>query len=99
MSNRFASTLKLAAVGTALGLISACATVDEEEVASVVDREVDDLYVEMDELRSQSNEALETAEGADSTATEAHEIAEEALRKSEDNEEKIDRMFERTMEK
>ncbi|MCG5540053.1 MULTISPECIES: Lpp/OprI family alanine-zipper lipoprotein [unclassified Halorhodospira] len=99
MHQRFASVAKLAAVGAAFGLVAACATVDEDEIGAAVDREMEDLYAEMDETRAIAEDARDTAEGADERAAEAHSIAEEALRKAEDNEEKIDRMFERTMQK
>ncbi|GEM_PF-1041577 len=99
MVNRFASVAKVAAAGTAFGLLSACATVDEQQVGEMIDREMQDVNAEMEETRTMAQEAKMTAESAESTANEAHSTAEEALSKTEDNEEKIDRMFERTMQK
>ncbi len=99
MTHRFASVAKVAAVGTAVGLLSACSTMSEEQVGTIVDREMQDANAEMEETRNMAQEAMTTAENAEATANEAQSTADEALSKTEDNEEKIDRMFERTMQK
>ena len=99
MTHRFASVAKVAAVGTAVGLLSACSTMSEEEVGTIVDREMQDVNAEMEETRAMAEEAKATADSAESTANEAQSTAEEALSKAEDNEERIDRVFERTMQK
>ncbi|WP_200256861.1 Lpp/OprI family alanine-zipper lipoprotein [Halorhodospira neutriphila] len=105
MPKRTAPVLKVTAVGAAVGLMSACATVDEARLNSMIDERLDERMQEqvsqeeVDQTRNIAQDALETARMADGSAQEAQLAADKAMRKANENEEKIDRMFERSMQK
>lgn len=110
MSDRLRNILKFTTVGIALGVLAGCATVDDDELRTAVDESVGD---QLDELRSEIADVREIAENAQATADEALDKADSADRKArsaqstatdakgraESTEEKVDRMFERAMEK
>jgi len=107
MPKRTAPVLKITAVGAAVGLMSACATVDEARLNSMIDERLDERMQEQEQVSPQeleqtqniAQDALETARMADGSAQEAQLAADKAMRKANENEEKIDRMFERSMQK
>lgn len=81
--------LKLTVAGASLGVLVGCASQATTE----------DLQAQIDENRAMAEAAMDEASTAMVTAEGADSLAKGAQRTADDNAEKIDRMFERSMYK
>ena len=89
MLKSFGTILKLSVAASALALLAGCASQSA----------VDALEAELAEVRATANTAVQEAGSALTTAEAANVAANAAQATADDNAEKIDRMFERSMYK
>lgn len=89
MTQSLKTLLKLSAATASMGLLVGCATQASTE----------DMQAQIDDVRAMAEAAMDEASTAMVTAEGAEALARGAQRSADDNSEKIDRMFERSMYK
>ncbi len=89
MTQSLKTLLKLSAAAASMGLLVGCATQASTE----------DLQAQIDDVRAMAEAAMDEASTAMVTAEGAEVAARAAQNTADDNAEKIDRMFERSMYK
>jgi uncharacterized lipoprotein YajG len=89
MSQSLKTLLKLSAATASMGLLVGCAT---QASTQEMQAELEDVRAMAEAAMDEASTAMVTAEGADA-------LAKGAQRTADDNSEKIDRMFERSMYK
>ncbi len=89
MNQSLKTLLKLAVAGAAMGVLVGCAT---KASSDTMQSELDEVRAMAEAAMDEASTAMITAEGAETLASGAQDTANE-------NSEKIDRMFERSMYK
>ena len=94
MDRNFGKTARVAVLASIIGLGSGCATTSETNTS-----EAESLRAMVEEAKQAAAEARAAAEQAQASADKALRAAEGANRCCQDTNEKIDRMFKRSMYK
>ncbi len=98
MRNVTRMAVRMSAVALALGVMSGCTYVTKEQLDSVAST-ANNALSEARSARSAADSAATAARQAQAAAEAAQRSADEALACCRDNSDKIERLFERTMQK
>jgi hypothetical protein len=105
MNRSLANSMTIAALFAVVSATGGCARVTPQQLAAVetkTDRamaEARDAKTTADKSASAAAAAQKTADAASAKAADAHRLAEEAMSCCNQNKDRIERMFERTMKK